>query len=157
MTKFKGYLDHLRENLEVLDEQIANARKMSKGKKAGDKKVALQYAKTLRDLVELRNATLASIKIHLLGRDETGSPNEPSDIWEEGNDQIEFERYFHNLVSPWTRGDLKMTCDDCGKKSEDVTRRYLPDPDVNNPGRHADLCDSCYKKNRIEPDQEEEE
>jgi len=30
LTKLKGYLDGLRENLEALDEQIENARKMSK-------------------------------------------------------------------------------------------------------------------------------
>lgn len=32
----------------------------------------MQWAKTLRDLVELRNSTLANIKAHMLGRDETG-------------------------------------------------------------------------------------
>ncbi len=39
MTKLNGFLDHLRENLEVLDEQIATARKMSKPKGKADKSV----------------------------------------------------------------------------------------------------------------------
>ena len=59
--------------LRFLDEQIATARKMSKPKGKADKALALQWAKTLRDLVELRNTTLGNIKMHLLGRDETGA------------------------------------------------------------------------------------
>jgi hypothetical protein len=57
----------MRENLETLDEQIANARVMSKRK--GKDANALQWTKTLRDLVELRNETLEKIKGHVLGRD----------------------------------------------------------------------------------------
>jgi len=63
-----GYLDRLRENIEVLDEQIENARKMSKPNKKGDRRAALQSAKILRDLVELRNETLDKIKVHLSER-----------------------------------------------------------------------------------------
>jgi hypothetical protein len=93
LTRIDGYLDHLPENLEVLDEAIANARKMSKPKGKGNKAAALQWAKTLRDLVELRNTTLANIKAHLLGRDETGATNEPGDVYA-GNVQVEYEERF---------------------------------------------------------------
>ena len=44
--KFKGHLDRLRENVDVLDEAIANARRLSKSKKKGDN--PLQWTKTLR-------------------------------------------------------------------------------------------------------------
>jgi len=50
LTKFKGYLDRLRENVESLDEAIETAKANSK-KRGRD---ALQWAKTLRDLIELR-------------------------------------------------------------------------------------------------------
>ena len=83
MDKLNGFLDHQRESLELLDEQLRVARRMSK-LKGKDKALALQWAKTLRDLVELRNTTLANIKVHLLGCDETGSPNEPSDCHQMG-------------------------------------------------------------------------
>jgi hypothetical protein len=40
LTKIDGYLDHLRENLETLDEQIVNARKMSR--LAGGTRIAVR-------------------------------------------------------------------------------------------------------------------
>jgi len=139
--KLNGYLDHLRENLETLDEQIVNARKMSK--KKGKDSNALQWAKTLRDLVELRNTTLANIKAHLLGRDETGATNEPDDVYV-GNPQVEYERYFRKLLSPWTQQDLKLKCEDCGVESEDTTNRHFPREHASDD--YFDLCDRCYEK-----------
>lgn len=135
-----GYLDRLRENLETLDEQIVNARKMSK--KKGKDSNALQWAKTLRDLVELRNTTLANIKAHLLGRDETGATNEPDDVYA-GNPQVEYERYFRSVLSPWTQQDLKLKCEDCEVESEDTTNRHFPREHSDD---YFDLCDKCYEK-----------
>ena len=145
MTKLKGYLDRLRENLVTLDEQIENARKMSKVKTKGDKAVALQYVKTLRDLVELRSKTLLEIKAHLLGREETGSVNEPPDVYN-GNNEVEFERAFKTFMAPWTREDLKLKCADCGLESEEVSTRQIQhkfDPDD-----YFDLCIGCYEKRK---------
>lgn len=144
MTNFKGYLDRLRENLVTLDEQIENARKMSKVKTKGDKAIALQYVKTLRDLVELRDKTLLAIKAHLLGRDETGAINEPSDVYN-GNPEVEFERTFKTFMAPWTAEDLKLKCTDCGLESEEVTTRRIQrgyDSD------YFDLCNECYEKRK---------
>jgi hypothetical protein len=146
--KFRGYLDRLRENLEVLDESIASARKPAKGEKAGDKRARL---KLVRDLVELRSATLGNIKVHLLGRDETGAPNEPDDIWE-SHAEVEFERYFRNQFSPWTESSLKLTCEDCGVQSEEVSDHY-----VEKERRHLDLCEECYAKRTQSPDAETDE
>jgi len=138
----------LRENVLVLDEQIAVARKMSKPKGKADKALALQWAKTLRDLVELRNTTLGNIKMHLLGRAETGAATEPPDAYSE-NTQVEFERYFRNQLSPWTQDDLKLECEDCGLKSEGVSNRHFshsyPEPDED-----FDLCGKCYDKRATE-------
>jgi hypothetical protein len=134
--KLNGYLDHLRENLETLDEQIVNARKMSK--KKGKDSNALQWAKVLRDLVELRDTTLGNIKAHLLGRDETGATNEPDDVYV-GHPQVEYERYFRSLLSPWTQQDLKLKCQDCDKESEEVSTHDFS-------GQPLDLCPRCYEK-----------
>ncbi|MCX6658952.1 MAG: hypothetical protein NTX81_01030 [Candidatus Bathyarchaeota archaeon] len=146
MTKFKGYLDRLRENLETLDEQIENARKMSKVKKKGDNRVALQYSKTLRDLVELRDKTLINIKAHLLGRDETGAVHEPSDVYS-GNQEVEFERAFKTFMAPWTAADLKLKCDDCGKESEEVTTRHIQRGYESD---YFDLCNECSEKRKTQ-------
>lgn len=133
--KFRGYL-----NVEVLDEQIANARKMSKAKKSRDSRTALQWAKTTRELVELRNMTLDRIKLHLLGHHVTGAGNEPSDVWD-SNDQVEFGRYFKNLLSPWTLQDLRLACEACGTSAEDVSDHYIEADE-----EHLDLCEKCYEK-----------
>jgi len=151
--KFKGYLNRLRENLETLDEQIENARRNSKAKKKGDTQ-ALQWAKTLRDLVELRNVTLEKIKAHLLGRDETGAVMEPRDYYDcDDNPEISFERDFDRLLSPWTRKDLKLKCKDCGVSSEQVSVRHFPgkykDPyhiEEITPPKNIELCQKCYEK-----------
>jgi len=148
LAKFKGYLDRLRENLEALDEQIANAREMSKVKTKGqDKAVALQYVKTLRDLVELRDKTLLHIKAHLLGRDETGVVNEPSDAYN-GNQEVEFERAFKTFMAPWTAEDLKLKCIDCGLESEEVTNRRFYHKFTSDD--YFDLCNKCYEKRKGE-------
>lgn len=56
-------------------------------RKKADKAASLQWAKTLRDLVEVRNTTMGNIKVHLLGSDGTGTPNEPPEC----RDSIMFE------------------------------------------------------------------
>jgi hypothetical protein len=153
LIKIDGYLDRLRGNLEVLDEAIANARKMSKpARKGADKAAALQWAKTLRDLVELRSTTLDRIKGHLLGRNETGAIKEPENAWDK-NPQIMFERYFKSQLSPWTEQDLKLECEDCGLESEDVFSRSFEKQVPLGIGdmmttetEHRDLCPNCYTK-----------
>ena len=141
--EFKGYLDRLRENLEVLDQQIGHAREMVKDKDS----TALQWAKTLRDLVELRNVTLEKIKGHLLGRSESGTVNEPDDIWGD-NAQVMYERFFHDFLRPWQRGWLKLTCEDCATKSEEVTAR--------SDCKDVQLCDACYAKRKMQDSAEKE-
>lgn len=159
MTKFKGYLDRLRENVEALDEAIATARTMSK--KKGKDSNALQWVKTLRDLIELRNTTLGNIKTHLLGRDESGTGTEPQDFFD-GNPEIEFERAFQRFLSPWTREDLKLKCQDCGVSIEEVsTRRIITRQDIIPDYVDLDLCPSCYAKRKAaeppEPQDEEDD
>jgi hypothetical protein len=150
--KVNGYLDHLRENLETLDEQIVNARKMSK--KRGKDSNALQWAKTLRDLVELRETTLANIKVHMLGRDETGAATEPADYYS-GNSEVMFERDFKAVLKPWTQQDLKLECEDCGKESEEVSTRQFPRE--YQADECFDLCDRCYEKRTAKDTDESEE
>jgi hypothetical protein len=140
--RLNGYLDRLRENLVALDEAITTAQTMSKDK---DNRAALQWAKTLRDLVELRNTTLLNIKTHLLGRTETGSSNEPNDCYS-GNSKVEFERAFQKFLSPWTRQDLNLECEDCHVESDQVTDRYID-------GAHRSLCDKCCEKRTTKQDQ----
>lgn len=151
--KLNGYLDHLRENLETLDEQIVNARKMSK--KKGKDSNALQWAKILRDFLEARDRTLANIKVHLLGRDESGAPTEPPDYYR-GNAEAEvmFERFFKNQLSPWTLDDLKMKCEDCGKESEEVSRRRFPHK--YEADEYFDLCDRCYEKRTVKEEESDD-
>jgi hypothetical protein len=118
-------------------------------KRKGKDANALQWAKTSRDLVELRNETLEKIKAHLLGRDETGAIIEPENYWDH-NQQIEFERYFKDfLMCHWTPEDLKLECVDCHVKSEDVSNYELehPYPQVD---EHLDLCEKCYQKRTTE-------
>jgi hypothetical protein len=110
----------------------------------------LQWAKTLRDLVELRNTTLLNIKAHLLGRDETGATNEPDDVYAR-NAQVEYERYFRSLLTAWTREDLKLECEDCGVDSEDVSHhnfQEIRDEDwkIVLKEEGADLCPQSVEK-----------
>jgi hypothetical protein len=147
-----GFLDRLRENLETLDEQIETARVMSK--KKGKDANALQWTKTLRDLVELRSVQLDKVKAHLLGRDETGVINEPEDCWSK-NPQIMFERYFNYYLSPWRESDLKLECEDCGVKSEDVSNHTFTHPYPNST-EHIDLCEKCYNKRTTQSSEESE-
>jgi hypothetical protein len=145
--KFRGYLDRLGENVEVLDEAIASARKPSKGEKPADKRARL---KLIRDLVELRSTALLNIKAHMNGRDESGAIQEPPDVYDY-NSQIEFERYFRSLMEPWTLSDLKLTCEDCGVESEDVSHHYFEDIHDSNyrtlvNSESAELCSQCVEK-----------
>jgi hypothetical protein len=146
--KLDGYLDHLRRNIENLDVAIGEIQKAPKGEKAAEKRARL---KLLRDLTELQNSTLMTVKTHLLGRDETGSPKEPPDIYE-GTDQVEFERYFKGMLSPWTDEHLKLQCEDCGKNSEEVSTHHFPEEYAEDSytqlkaAENVDLCKSCYGK-----------
>ncbi|MGB9022762.1 MAG: hypothetical protein WCC94_04925 [Candidatus Bathyarchaeia archaeon] len=123
---------------------------MSKpGKKAADEGAALQWARTLRDLVELRNQTLDRVKGHLLGRNETGAITEPENAWDK-NPQVMFERYFKRQLSPWTEQDLELECEDCGLSSDEVVNRHFPGKYENyveaKSSEDIDLCPNCYTK-----------
>ena len=154
MTKFKGYLDRLRENIQALDDGIAIARTMSKKKDRS----ALQWAKTLRDLIELRNSTLDRIKAHLLGRDESGAITEPNEFFEgDTNPEIMFEREFKNWLSPWTRQDLELECQDCHKSSEEVSEQAVVSGYSKWGGEeyeHVLLCPDCYAKRQAKEPKE---
>lgn len=150
LAPLNGFLDHLRENLAILDEQIENARAMSKEKGTG----ALQWAKTLRDLIQLRNETLDKIKAHLLGRDETGAVEEPMDTFEDDTHPLtRFERKVHAyLAKPWTTDDLKTKCEKCGTENETTQTRHYEQYRVAKDYSYIqrkpeDLCDPCYEKN----------
>lgn len=145
--KFTGYLDRLRENLELLDGGIENAEAMSKGKRK-DARMALQWMKMLRDLVELRNVALLEVKAHLSGRDQTGAIREPPDQYD-SNPEVMFERDFRTFLEPWRESDLKLQCEDCCVESEQVYSRSVevqvlgqlfPDSEQH------DLCPKCYEK-----------
>jgi len=136
-----GYLDRLRENLETLDSAIDDAKKMTK--KGAEGRARL---KAIRDLVELRNMTLDRVKVHLLGRNQTGAPYEPEDLWSD-NSEVMFERWFKSQMEPWTQRDLELTCKDCGKESEEVLARSDCD--------HVDLCDGCYEKRQTQDSKKE--
>ena len=148
----------MRENVESLDEAIATAQIMSK--KKGKDANALQWAKTLRDLIELRNTTLGNIKVHLLGRDESGAAIEPPDHEDyDGDHLIMFEREFQAFLSPWSQEDLKLKCEDCGVESQEVSMRRFYRAYVSDV--YARLCPDCYRKRLAkeptEKQQEEEE
>jgi len=126
-----GYLDRTRKTLEALDESIETVRCGPKGEKPAEQRARL---KLLRDLIEHQTVILEGLKGHLLGRSVVGTVNEPPDHYG-GNPQIEFERYFRNMLAPWTEDDLKLRCEDCGIKSEEVSTRD-----------HVDLCGKCHAK-----------
>jgi hypothetical protein len=136
-------LDRLRENLETLDDRTENANWQAKGKGG------LQWAKLSRDLVAERNATMQSIKAHLLGRSEVGNIIEPEDYYR-ANSEVEFERAFQNSVMhPWTEKDLRLECQECHNNSEDVAQRELIIGKTSygsNETQDLDLCSSCFEK-----------
>jgi hypothetical protein len=136
----------MRRNIDTLDESITDVRKAPGDEKAVDKRARL---KLLRDLVELQNQTLAAVKTHLLGRDETGAPNEPIDV-NEHNDQVEFERRFREMLSPWTQADLKLTCERCKVAGETVSHRtfqnYWTTGTNSIQYKEQELCRDCYEK-----------
>jgi len=150
--EFKGYLDRLRENLESLDEAIADAR--TNAKKKGKDSNSLQWSNQLLNLIQERNATLLAVKTHLLGRDETGAPVDPGDHYDGNDDAAFFERDFKNfLLRPWTSNDLKLVCEDCGTRSENVWY-YTSDGDIQ---MYANLCGKCYNKRTTESNGENQE
>ncbi|MGA2628230.1 MAG: hypothetical protein ABSF63_14355 [Candidatus Bathyarchaeia archaeon] len=146
-----GYLDRMRVSLAALDESIEDVRKGPKGEKLAEKRARV---KLLRDMIELQNQTLTAIKTHLLGRDETGAPNEPPDTYS-GNDQVVFERYFHNMLSPWTEDHLKLECEDCGLFSEEVSNHTFMHP-YPRETEYFNLCPKCYDKRTVESTGESE-
>ena len=135
-----GYLDRMRKNIHVLDESIESVSKTPRNEKPAEKRARL---KLLRDFVELQNAMLVAVKTHLLGRDETGASKEPPDSYD-GNDQVEFERYFKRILAPWSEDDLKLKCESCHREREDVSTRHIPHEDGDD--EYIDLCDKCYEK-----------
>ena len=150
-----GYLDRLRQNLEILDEEIGKVQSMRKAKRGSEDRAALQWAKLLRDLVEQRTSTLTEIKAHLLGRDQSGAVKDPPDHYV-SHSQIVFERDFRNFLEPWKESDLRIRCESCGVRSEDVFSRafsrqvpVLPNSAVMIPEtEYLDLCPECYEKRR---------
>ena len=145
-----GFLDRLRENLEVLDEQVALARRNSMGEGG------LQWAKLTRDLIEERNLTLDRVKAHLLGRTEVGIIKEPEDYYR-GHTEVEFERTFQRFLAPWTTKDMKLRCGECQQESEDVTQRHLvvaKDAWGNDETQYRDLCPKCFQKLQSQFDKE---
>jgi hypothetical protein len=156
-----GYLDRLRESLNFLDGAIGEAEKARKAEKSKDGRLAVQWAKLLRDLVEQRNQTLLQIKGHLLGRDATGAIREPGEVYA-GEAQVMFERDFQNFLQPWTRSDLNLKCEDCGVENQDVQSRLiekeveysvpplfpgeLSTSSTTNQTEYHLLCSKCYQK-----------
>ncbi len=125
---------------------------MSKSKEKTDN--SLQWAKTLRDLIHLRNETLDKNKSHLLGRDETGTVKEPLNFHSSDNHPLTlFERQVHNYLSrPWTVEGLKIKCEKCEAESDSTrTRtfeRFYTTSDYSKYIQHKDrdLCGDCYEK-----------
>jgi hypothetical protein len=117
-----------------------------KVKKGGDARVALQWAKTLRDFVELRSATLLNVTAHLLGRDDTGAIVEPPDHYD-SDPEFMFERDVQTFLASWSPQGLKLKCEDCGVMSEEVHQRQFPHP-YPQETEHFCLCEKCYKKRK---------
>lgn len=170
-----GYLDRLRENLRFLDEAIGEVERSRKAEKRMDGRLAIQFAKILRNLVEERDQTLLQIKGHLLGRDATGAIREPGQVYV-GNPEVMFERDFQNfLQQPWTLHDLDLKCEDCGVENQDVRTRtiqkqvpysYSIPPlfpelaaeartDTTTQTEYPLLCEKCYEKRQASATQPE--
>lgn len=156
-----GYLDRLSQNIRILDEAVGNAQRIARPKKKGVVP-NVQALKILRDLIELRNATLLETKAHLLGRDQTGAIREPADYYK-ADAQVMYERDFQRFLEPWQKSDLKLECEDCGVENEEVESRPLTTtvpskypnilPDEQETEYH-NLCAKCYEK-RITTNQKE--
>jgi hypothetical protein len=144
-----GYLDHVRRNIDLLDESIEDVRKAPEGEKPAEKRARL---KLLRDMIELQNGRLLDAKAHLLGRDDTGAVREPPNRYS-SNPQIMFERDFRNFLEPWKESDLRLSCEDCSVESEDVSSRSFEKQVPLGIGdmmttvtEDHDLCSRCYTK-----------
>jgi hypothetical protein len=96
--------------------------------------------------VQLRNETLEKIKAHLLGRDETGVVTEPSSHYY-GNSAIMFERDLRGSLSPWTKDDLKLKCENCGLENEEVSTRRFSHHCRDD--EYHTLCDECDQKQQF--------
>jgi len=143
-----GFLDHARQSLQILDQSIADAQQMSHVKtgRGHDNESRLEWTRELRNLIELRNSTLQSIKHHMLGRDyDTGQFSEPEDIWQ-------FERDFHKYVTadPWTQEDLELECEECHKSSIEVEEYDFDD-------EKRKLCEPCHEKATSQQDDAKDE
>lgn len=151
-----GFLDRLREHLEILDEAIATSGNLAKPKQGASSRDTIQGLKILRDLVQERNATLDRIQAVLLGKDETGVTRSPKDVCS-GDGQVLFEREFHWMLQPWRESDLLIKCGECGRSSDEVYQRSVRvgvDRWGDEETEDRDLCDRCFKK--LEMDFEKE-
>jgi len=97
-------------------------------------------------MIELQEASLAAVKVHLLGRDQTGAPTEPEACWS-SNNMIMFKRYFHEQLSPWTENNLKIEYQECRKNSRNVARKLVVAKDKYNDEKteYQDLCPFCFE------------
>jgi hypothetical protein len=145
-----GFLDKMGRNIRALDDAIQDAGPPVESEKAAEKRARV---KLLRDLVELQNASLATVKSHLLGLHESGASKEPADVYA-SNPEVMFERDFARCLRPWVESDLKLRCEDCKSEREDVESRSLTvkvpsqfpgfPPDDERTESH-DLCGKCYE------------
>jgi hypothetical protein len=139
--KLFGWIDRRRHTLEILEEQIEQAREMATAKtgRGHDKTSRLEWSKTLLRLLELYAQELDTMKRYLHGDPTPGAGDEPCD---DSNGFVEFERLFQSVVvHPWGPKDLELECNDCGKSSKDVSEKYVEDKD-----EHMNLCSDCYEK-----------
>jgi hydrogenase maturation factor HypF (carbamoyltransferase family) len=49
------------------------------------------------------------------------------------------------VLTPWTLQDFKLTCEDCGKESEDVSNRHFAHPYPRD-DEDVNLCPECFEK-----------
>lgn len=60
---------------------------------------------------------------------------------------------FQEFLSPWTKQDLKLKCEDCGLESEEVsTRRIYHQYEAD---EYFDLCEKCYEKRTMKDESRE--
>lgn len=145
-NRVDGFLPRLSRNLHVLDDAIESVRIAPKSEKPSEKR---QRLKLLFALIEQENMMLTSLKSHVLGRTESGSPAEPRNHYD-STPEIQFERTVHGLLARnWTEQDLELKCSECGNSSISVVERSLPEgrdqfglPST----QHRDLCVECYQK-----------
>jgi hypothetical protein len=80
---------------------------------------------------------------------------EPPDIYL-GHSEVMFERRFQRFLASWTEDDLKLKCEKCHSRSEDVETRRLtrsfadPFGYESHKYENLDLCEKCYKRRTSE-------